>query len=138
MRAQQGLDPQQMTGYKSASASNASIFPSYTRPIGHSRSSSMQSSASDNSSPITPTFSTRHSRYPSSNSSLSSTPPASERDDTLSSSRKGPPVDKALSDVVEEPFEREADIDSFHSFSGLFQNQGGFMARSARFKFRLG
>ncbi|KAK5164998.1 hypothetical protein LTR04_001561 [Oleoguttula sp. CCFEE 6159] len=68
----------------------------------HSRDSS-QSGASDTSSPLTPTFSSRgHTRWPSSSSSLASTPPVYES--------MGPPTDK-LPDVVEDPSEREDEFD---------------------------
>lgn len=99
------------------------VDTTHSSAFAHSRNSSLQSTASENWSPVTPTFSTRHSRYPSSNSSLSSTPPSFERGDALSRLKKSASAEKALSDVVEDPLERETDFDSFDDFAGLFQDR---------------
>jgi len=73
--------------------------PSIYAVSNHSRESS---NASDNYSPLTPTFSLRdHARMASSNSSLASTPPSFDCD---SPSATGKTV---LDDLVEEPSERE-------------------------------
>lgn len=64
------------------------------------------SSAADIPSPTTPTFSVRgHSRFPSSNSSLSSSPILRESMDGLGSQKR------PLTEVKEEPQEREEDHD---------------------------
>lgn len=59
---------------------------------GHSRTSS----ASSITSPITPTFSSRHNRWPSSSSSLATTPDSPAN-----------PAKSALGDLVEDPAERD-------------------------------
>ncbi|KAK4993063.1 hypothetical protein LTR66_006110 [Elasticomyces elasticus] len=73
----------------------------------HSRESS---GASETSSPVTPTFSSRgHSRYPSSTSSLSSTPSSHESVDSPTNLAK--PPQPPLDDLVEDPLEREGEYD---------------------------
>lgn len=70
----------------------------------HSRESS---GASDNYSPLTPTSSLRdHSRFPSSSSSLATTPPMYEHPDSPTSAAK-----PALDDLVEDPTEREDEFE---------------------------
>ncbi len=70
---------------------------------GHSRDSS---AASNMSSPVTPTFSTRsHSRWPSSSSSLATSPD--------SPSNNGPKT--TLEDLVEESAEREDGFSTFET-----------------------
>lgn len=61
--------------------------------------------ASDCSTPLTPTFSLRgHNRWPSSSSSLASSPPAYDALEALSSSIK-------LPKLTEEPVERDVEYD---------------------------
>lgn len=71
------------------------------------------SSASDIPSPVTPTFSTRgHLRYPSSASSIESSPSSPTFIGTKTSKR-------SLPDVQEEPQEREENFDMFDDENDL-------------------
>lgn len=80
-------------------------------PTGHALhlSTSSTTSSTDGPSPTTPTFSLRgHSRFPSSTSSLASSPIMRESMDGF-----GP--QKRLTKVKEEPQEREDDFEMVHS-----------------------
>jgi hypothetical protein len=75
---------------------------------------SQNSSASEIPSPVTPTFSTRHLRYPSSTSSIESTYHASVNESPSSPTFADPKSGKrSLPDVQEEPHERDEDFDMF-------------------------
>ena len=73
------------------------------------------SASSDYPSPVTPTFSLRgHSRFPSSTSSLASSPVLCDSMDTFGSGKR------ALTDVKEEPQERDEDFEMLnHSNDAL-------------------
>ncbi|KAL8948830.1 MAG: hypothetical protein Q9222_005014 [Ikaeria aurantiellina] len=71
---------------------------------------SQSSTSSDNPSPVTPTFSARgHSRFPSSASSLASSPPLRESIDTFAAGKR------PLTEVREEPHEPEGEYDMIDS-----------------------
>lgn len=75
----------------------------------HSHSSSV---SSDMPSPVTPTFSLRgHTRYPSSTSSLASSPVLHDSMDGFGTPKR------PLTDVKEEPHEREEGLEMVNSFS---------------------
>ena len=79
---------------------------------GHALHHSQSSMFSDLPSPLTPTFSLRgHTRYPSSNSSLASSPVLHESVEGFGTSKR------PLTDVKEEPLEREDDFEMVNSFS---------------------
>ncbi|KAI9696965.1 MAG: hypothetical protein M1836_004926 [Candelina mexicana] len=86
--------------------------------------SSSLSSPSELPSPVTSTFSTRgHSRYPSSSSSLASSPILHDQTDLLAARKR------SLADVKEEPLEREESWETFaepDSFSGSFYPAVGY------------
>ncbi|KAI4088002.1 MAG: hypothetical protein LQ344_006377 [Seirophora lacunosa] len=73
---------------------------------GHPLQLSQSSTSSDFPSPITPTFSTRgHSRFPSSTSSLASSPPMRDSTDGFGAGKR------PLTEVREEPLERDEDYE---------------------------
>ncbi|KAL8743149.1 MAG: hypothetical protein Q9184_008149, partial [Pyrenodesmia sp. 2 TL-2023] len=80
--------------------------------IGHSLQLSQSSTSSGLPSPTTPTFSTRgHSRFPSSTSSLTSSPPVRDSSDGFGIGKR------PLTEVREEPIEREGDFEMVNSFA---------------------
>lgn len=80
------------------------------------------SASSDYPSPVTPTFSLRgHSRFPSSSSSLASSPVLCDSMDTFGSGKRALTDGKTpLTDVKEEPQERDEDFEMLnHSNDAL-------------------
>ena len=78
--------------------------------IGHNLHLSQSSTSSDATSPVTPTFSLRgHSRFSSSSSSLASSPTMRESLDGFGTPKR------PLTDVKEEPQEREEDYEMLES-----------------------
>jgi hypothetical protein len=78
------------------------------------------SSTSEATSPVTPTFSARHLRYPSSASSIESTYHASVTESPSSPSFVAKPNKRSLPDVIEEIHEREDDFDMLHDAGALY------------------
>ena len=79
------------------------------------------SSASEIPSPITPTFSTRHLRYPSSASSIESSFQISVPESPCSPTFAGPKSSgRSLPDVQEEPHERDEDFDMFDDSDDIY------------------
>ena len=79
---------------------------------GHALHHSQSSTSSDMPSPVTPTFSLRgHTRYPSSTSSLASSPVLHDSMDGFGTPKR------PLTDVKEEPLEREEGFEMVNSFS---------------------
>ena len=82
------------------------------KSIGHGAHLSRSSTSSDFSSPTTPTFSLRgHSRLPSSTSSIASSPNMRESMDGFGA------VNRPLTDVKEEPQERDEDQEMVNAWS---------------------
>lgn len=82
-----------------------------------------QTVSSDLPSPLTPTSSTRgHSRFPSSTSSLPSSPVVRESMDGFA------PCKTPLTDVKEEPQERDDDYDMVDSFRGFSDDRSEWPA----------
>lgn len=80
--------------------------------IGHPLQLSQSSTSSGLPSPTTPTFSTRgHSRFPSSTSSLASSPPVRDSSDGFGVGKR------PLTEVREEPIERDGDFEMVNSFA---------------------
>lgn len=78
---------------------------------GHALHLSQSSTSSDMPSPVTPTFSLRgHIRYPSSTSSLASSPVLHDSMDGFGTPKR------PLTDVKEEPLEREEGFEMVNSF----------------------
>jgi len=87
---------------------------------GHASHHSQSSTSSEVASPVTPTFSLRgHTRYPSSTSSLASSPQMRESMDGFGTAKR------PLTDVKEEPFEREDDFEIIDSFRSDFMTDSG-------------
>lgn len=79
---------------------------------------SQSSTSSEIPSPITPTFSTRgHSRFPSSNSSLASSPPMRDSMDGFGVGKR------PLTEVREEPLERDDDYEMVNGFPNDSQDR---------------
>ncbi|KAL9604982.1 MAG: hypothetical protein Q9219_000170 [cf. Caloplaca sp. 3 TL-2023] len=79
---------------------------------GHAVHLSQSSTSSELPSPVTPTFSTRgHSRFPSSTSSLASSPPMRDSIDGFGVGKR------PLTEVREEPLERDEDFDMLDSLT---------------------
>lgn len=79
---------------------------------GHTLHLSHSSTSSDIPSPITPTFSARgHSRFPSSTSSLASSPPMRDSLDGFGVGKR------PLTEVREEPLERDEDYEMVNGFT---------------------
>jgi hypothetical protein len=78
------------------------------------------SSTSEAASPVTPTFSARHMRYPSSASSIESTYHASVADSPASPCFMAKASKRSLPDVIEEIQEREEDFDMFDDEGKLY------------------
>lgn len=94
-----GEDENMMESPKSASSGNAMHL-------------SQSSTSSDMPSPVTPTFSLRgHIRHPSSTSSLASSPVLHDAMDGFGTPKR------PLTDVKEEPLEREEGFEMVNSFS---------------------
>jgi hypothetical protein len=78
------------------------------------------SSASEATSPVTPTFSARHLRYPSSASSIESTFHPSAGDSPSSPSCIAKASKRSLPDVIEEIQERDEDFDMLEDDGELY------------------
>jgi hypothetical protein len=78
------------------------------------------SSTSEAASPVTPTFSARHMRYPSSASSIESTYHASVAESPASPSFLAKASKRSLPDVIEEIQEREEDFDMLDDDGQLY------------------
>lgn len=91
---------------------------------GHTLHRSQSSTSSDMPSPVTPTFSVRgHSRYPSSTSSSASSPVLHDPMDGFGTPKR------PLTDVKEEPLEREEGFEIVNSFSNHSGCQCEFATR---------
>lgn len=96
--------PQLVEARKRQSGGSDFEFDPYAHPLHLSQTST----ASSDHSPVTPTFSLRgHFRFPSSTSSLASSPP-------LRSSMEGFAAKRPLTEVREEPQEREGEVEMFN------------------------
>lgn len=85
---------------------------------GYPLQSSQSSASSELPSPITPTFSTRgHSRFPSTNSSLASSPPMRDSLDGFGVGKR------PLTEVREEPLERDDDYEMVNGFPNSPQDR---------------
>lgn len=78
------------------------------------------SSASEATSPVTPTFSARHMRYPSSASSIESSFHPTAADSPSSPSFAAKASKRSLPDVIEEIQEREDDFEKFDDADELY------------------
>lgn len=85
----------------------------------HARHLSRSSTLSDSTSPTTPTFSARgHSRLPSSTSSLASSPAMHDSTDGFG------PTKRPLTDVREEPHDKDEDYDMVNAGEGRRSYEG--------------
>ncbi|KAL8983219.1 MAG: hypothetical protein Q9177_005039 [Variospora cf. flavescens] len=88
--------------------------PLMTSDAGHPLQLSQSSTSSDYPSPITPTFSARgHSRFPSSTSSLASSPPMRDSMDGFGAGKR------PLTEVREEPLERDEDYEMVNGLTDI-------------------
>ena len=97
-----------------------------SRTMGHLVQLSQSSISSDYPSPTTPTFSTRgHSRFPSSTSSLASSPVLRDSIDAFGVSKR------PLTEVREEPHEPDEDHEMNNTFTNSPPDQDGMSAAYA-------
>ncbi|KAL8832265.1 MAG: hypothetical protein Q9170_004953 [Blastenia crenularia] len=92
--------------------------PPMLSTTGHTLQLSQSSTSSEMPSPITPTFSARgHSRFPSSTSSLASSPPMRDSIDGFGVGKR------PLTEVREEPLERDEDYEMVNGFTNRPPNR---------------
>lgn len=107
-----GLIQLQLPMVVEARKKRESNSPSFSSEAGHILHLSQSSTSSGISSPTTPTLSAQgHSRFPSSSSSLASSPPMRESIDGFGVGKR------PLTEVREEPLERDGDYEMVNGFS---------------------
>ena len=108
--------PQLVEARRNQELDMSQVSPSST---GHTHHSSRSSTLSDGPSPTTPTFSMRaHSRLPSSTSSLASSPALRESLDGYGTGHR------PLTDVKEEPHDKEEDQQMINGFEDPLHREG--------------
>ncbi|KAL8996406.1 MAG: hypothetical protein Q9169_004054 [Polycauliona sp. 2 TL-2023] len=112
MRELRKLQLPQLVEARKRDERTVNVDTSASTAIGHPMQLSQSSISSDYPSPTTPTFSTRgHSRFPSSTSSLASSPALRDSMDAFGVGKR------PLTEVREEPHEPDEDYDLINSFA---------------------